>query len=164
MSILKILYFPNKLLKKKASLVSKIDRDINKIINDMFETMYISKGIGLAATQVSINKCIIVIDISKKHNQQLVLINPKIIKRTGKIIMEESCLSIPNISAPVIRSEKIILQSLNYYGKLFELQAESLLSVCIQHEIDHLNGLLFIDRLSLSKKNYIRNIINHNLY
>ncbi|MCV2499960.1 MAG: peptide deformylase [Candidatus Lightella neohaematopini] len=163
MSILKILYYPNRKLKQKANLVSNIDHDINKIVNDMFETMYFAKGIGLAATQVSINKCIVVIDISKKHNQQLILINPKIIKRIGKIIMEEGCLSIPNISAPVIRSEKIILQSLDCYGRLFELQAESLLSVCIQHEIDHLNGLLFIDRLSLSKQNYIKNIINHNL-
>ncbi|MCV2502191.1 MAG: peptide deformylase [Candidatus Lightella neohaematopini] len=163
MSILKILYYPNRKLKQKANLVSNIDHNINKIINDMFETMYLAKGIGLAATQVNINKCIIVIDISKKHNQQLILINPKIIKRIGKIIMEEGCLSIPNISAPVIRSEKIILQSLDCYGRLFELQAESLLSVCIQHEIDHLNGLLFIDRLSLSKQNYIKNIIDHNL-
>ncbi|MCV2506097.1 MAG: peptide deformylase [Candidatus Lightella neohaematopini] len=163
MSILKILYYPNKKLKKKANLVYKIDRNINKIINDMFETMYLANGIGLAATQVNINKCIVVIDISKKRNQQLILINPKIIKKFGKIIMEESCLSIPNISAPVIRSEKIILQSLDYYGKQFELHAESLLSVCIQHEIDHLNGLLFIDRLSLSKKNYIKNIIARNL-
>ncbi|MCV2508334.1 MAG: peptide deformylase, partial [Candidatus Lightella neohaematopini] len=132
MSILKILYYPNRKLKQKANLVSNIDYNINKIINDMFETMYLAKGIGLAATQVNINKCIIVIDISKKHNQQLILINPKIIKRIGKIVMEEGCLSIPNISAPVIRSEKIILQSLDCYGRLFELQAESLLSVCIQ--------------------------------
>ncbi|MCV2518590.1 MAG: peptide deformylase [Candidatus Lightella neohaematopini] len=163
MSILKILYYPDRKLKQKANLVSDIDHDINKIISDMLETMYFAKGIGLAATQVNINKCIIVIDISKKHNQQLILINPKIIKRIGKIVMEEGCLSIPNISAPVIRSEKIILQSLDCYGKLFELQAESLLSVCIQHEIDHLNGLLFIDRLSLSKQNYIKSIIDHNL-
>ncbi|MCV2525122.1 MAG: peptide deformylase [Candidatus Lightella neohaematopini] len=163
MSRLKILYYPNRKLKQKANLVSNIDYNINKTINDMFETMYFAKGIGLAATQVNINKCIIVIDISKKHNQQLILINPKIIKRIGKIIVEEGCLSIPNVSAPIIRSEKIILQSLDCYGKLFELQAESLLSVCIQHEIDHLNGLLFIDRLSLSKQNYIKNIINSNL-
>ncbi|MCV2525931.1 MAG: peptide deformylase [Candidatus Lightella neohaematopini] len=163
MSRLKILYYPNRKLKQKANLVSNIDYNINKTINDMFETMYFAKGIGLAATQVNINKCIIVIDISKKHNQQLILINPKIIKRIGRIVVEEGCLSIPNVSAPIIRSEKIILQSLDCYGKLFELQAESLLSVCIQHEIDHLNGLLFIDRLSLSKQNYIKNIIDSNL-
>lgn len=148
MSILQILYYPDIKLRKTARPVFCISSDIQKIISDMFETMYFYKGIGLAATQVNINQQIIVIDLYKKNQKKLVFINPCIIYKTGSISIEESCLSIPKIQEIVPRSKTIKVQSLNEYGKLFEIEANDLLSICIQHEIDHLMGKLFIDYLS----------------
>lgn len=148
MSILKILYYPDKRLRKIANPVFSISNDTKNIINDMFETMYFYQGIGLAATQVNINQQIIVIDLHKKNQQQLVFINPSIIQKTGSISIEESCLSIPKIHGVIPRSKKIKVQSLNENGESFNIEANNLLSICIQHEIDHLIGKLFIDYLS----------------
>lgn len=148
MSILKILYYPDERLRKIAHPVFSISNDIKKIIKDMFDTMYFNKGIGLAATQVNINQQIIVIDLYKEDHKRLVLINPSIIKKTGLTSITESCLSIPKIHEVIPRSKKITVQSLNENGKLFKINAKNLLSICIQHEIDHLIGKLFIDYLS----------------
>lgn len=148
MSILKILSYPDERLRKIANPVFSISCNTKKIINDMFETMYFYKGIGLAATQVNINQQIIVIDLYKENKKRLVLINPTIIQKMGSISIEESCLSIPKIYETITRSETIKIQSLNEHGELFEIKASNLLSICIQHEIDHLIGKLFIDYLS----------------
>lgn len=155
MSILKILQYPDKRLRNIAKVVNKIDKKILSIINNMFETMYCSNGIGLAATQVNINMKIIVIDVSEKKNQPLVLINPIIMDKIGLINTEEGCLSIPNQRAYINRFAKITVKALNKYGENFYLNAENILSVCIQHEIDHLIGKLFIDYLSSIKRKII---------
>ncbi|MFI4819033.1 MAG: peptide deformylase [Enterobacterales bacterium] len=153
MSILKILHYPNINLRKIAKIVNLFDNNIISIINNMFETMYYFNGIGLAATQVNINKRIIVIDILKKKNSKLILINPEIIQVKGITKSNERCLSIPNISGLIQRYKKIKLKAKNYKGKYFKLYACNLLSICIQHEIDHLIGKLFIDYFN---KKYIK--------
>ncbi|URJ27972.1 peptide deformylase [Candidatus Blochmannia vicinus (nom. nud.)] len=148
MSILEILRYPDERLRKIADPVIAVSNNIRQIVNDMFDTMYFNKGIGLAATQVNIQQQIIVIDLCIKNKQRLVLINPNIIKRTGIISMAESCLSIPQIHEIVPRSETIIVRSLDQHGNKFEIEANNLLAICIQHEVDHLYGKLFIDYLS----------------
>ncbi|MGK2896969.1 MAG: peptide deformylase [Candidatus Makana argininalis] len=160
MSIFKILQYPDLKLRKISNVVDLINNNIRIIINNMFETMYHFNGIGLAATQVNINKRIIIIDILKKKNSKLVLINPEIIKTKGIIKSHEGCLSIPNISGSVTRYKNIKLKAKNYKGKYFELYACNLLSICIQHEIDHLIGKLFIDYFN--KKFLKNNILNIN--
>lgn len=145
MVILKILKYPDKRLRKIAQPVKKINKKIKKIIHNMFETMYENKGIGLAATQVNIHLKIIVIDIMKKKYQPLILINPKKIKEKGIIKIEEGCLSIPEKKKIITRSKKIEILALNYYGEKIKIIAKSLLSICIQHEMDHLIGKLLID-------------------
>lgn len=148
MTLLKILYYPDVRLRKIAKLVKNVNAEIQFIIKNMFETMYKKNGIGLAATQVNIHKKIVVIDILEKKFKKLVLINPVILKSNGLISLNEGCLSIPNRNFFVPRFQWIKIQALNFYGEKFELEAENLLSVCIQHEIDHLNGKLFIDYIS----------------
>lgn len=148
MSILQIISYPDERLRKIASPVFFISNNTKKIIHDMFETMYFHKGIGLAATQVNISQQIIVVDLYKEHQKRLVFINPSIIEKTGSISIEESCLSIPKIHETIPRSKKIKVKSLNEHGEFFEIEANNLLSICIQHEIDHLIGKLFIDYLS----------------
>lgn len=149
MSILKILYYPDQRLRNIATAVSKISQNTKKIITDMFDTMYFAQGIGLAATQVNIHQQIIVIDLNLNNNhQQLVLINPIIIERSGIINGIEGCLSIPKIRETISRSKKITINALDQYGNKFNMEANNLLSICIQHEIDHLLGKLFIDYLS----------------
>lgn len=155
MSILKILKYPDKRLRITAKYVKKIDYKILAIINDMFDTMYYANGIGLAATQVNINMQIVVIDVSEKQNQPLVLVNPIILEKNGLISTEEGCLSIPNQRAYINRFETIKINALNHNGEKFFLCAKNILSVCIQHEVDHLMGKLFIDHLSLIKKKII---------
>ncbi|CAL4043289.1 Peptide deformylase [Buchnera aphidicola (Phyllaphis fagi)] len=145
MSFLKILKYPDKRLRRSAQPVNKINKKIHKIIHNMFETMYQEKGIGLAATQVNINLKIIVIDKISKYYDTLVLINPKKIYEYDKISTTEGCLSLPGIKKEITRSKHITIQALNYYGKKITLQAKSLLSICIQHEMDHLIGKLLID-------------------
>ncbi len=145
MSILKILIYPNKNLRKKTKPVKNFNSNLKKNIKNMFETMYFYKGIGLAATQVNIKKSIIVIDLSINKNKKLILINPKIKEKNGITNIQESCLSIPNLQLKINRSKFIILETFNIKGKKIIIKAKGLLSICIQHEIDHLNGKLFID-------------------
>lgn len=174
MSILKILHFPDERLRKSAQPVENIDENIKCIIDDMFDTMYAEEGIGLAATQVNIHKQIIIIHIfedrdysenTESYNSPLVLINPSLLEESGTTGIEEGCLSISGIRARVTRSEKIKIMALDRNGKSFTLEANGLLSICIQHEMDHLKGKLFIDYLSSLKLQRIKKKIEkkHNL-
>lgn len=147
MSILKILCYPDIRLRKIAKPVVNVDRHIRHIIDNMLVTMYAKEGIGLAATQVDIHEQIIVIDISKTQDQSLVLINPRLLYTSGEIIFNEGCLSIPNQQALITRANIIQIEALNYFGKYIKFVANSLLAICIQHELDHLVGKLFIDYL-----------------
>ncbi|HEB94021.1 MAG TPA: peptide deformylase [Gammaproteobacteria bacterium] len=156
MSVLNILHFPDPLLRQKAKPVTTVDAGIRRIVDDMFETMYKAPGIGLAAVQVNILKRIIVIDISEDRNQPLCLINPEIIKATGSEKSEEGCLSVPGIYEQVRRAEHIRVRALDREGQAIILETDDLLAVCIQHEIDHLDGKLFVDHLSALKRNRIR--------
>ncbi|VFP85067.1 Peptide deformylase [Buchnera aphidicola (Cinara splendens)] len=146
MSIHKILQFPDHRLRIKSKPIKKINQKIVNIINDMFDTMYANNGIGLAAPQINIPKQIITISSIPPHKSELILINPIILKKNKKYIYtQEGCLSIPEKTAKINRSSYIKIQAFNHLGKLFILEARSLLSICIQHEIDHLTGTLFID-------------------
>ncbi len=145
MSILKILIYPNKKLRQKTKKVIKFDKNLKNIVSNMFETMYFYKGIGLAAIQTNINKSIIVINITKKKNEGLLLINPQIIQKEGTIETQEGCLSIPNFFYYIKRFNFLYLIARNINGKKITLKTKGLLSVCIQHEIDHIKGKLFID-------------------
>jgi len=154
--ILNILKYPDKRLRTIAKPVVSVDETIKQQVKDMFETMYEAPGIGLAATQVSFHKRIIVIDISDQCNEPICLINPEVIEKSGEIQWEEGCLSVPDYYENVIRANDIKVQALNQHGKTFELEASEMLSVCIQHEIDHLNGILFVDHLSKLKQKRLK--------
>jgi peptide deformylase len=154
---LDILHFPDPRLRNKAVPVSEVTDEIRMLIDNMFETMYNAPGIGLAATQVNVTKRVVVIDVSLQNNDPLCLINPEILAQgEGVVQTEEGCLSVPDIFEPVQRVEEIRVRALDRNGKPFELEASGLLAVCIQHEIDHLNGRLFVDYLSGLKKERIR--------
>ena len=156
MAILDILEFPDNRLRKIARPVETVDASIRKIVSDMFETMYDAPGIGLAATQVNIQKRIVVIDISEEKNTPFCMINPEIISLEGTEESEEGCLSVPGFFETVKRAERVGINALNRDGNAFELEIDGLLSVCIQHEIDHLEGKLFVDYLSSLKRQRIR--------
>ncbi len=156
MSHLTILHFPDERLRTVAKPVEQVDKCLRKVIDDMFETMYEAPGIGLAATQVNFHQRLIVIDISEEHNQPLVFINPEILEKEGVEEMDEGCLSVPGIYEKVQRAEKVKVRALDRNGEPFELQADGLLAVCIQHEIDHLDGKLFVDYLSNLKRQRIK--------
>jgi peptide deformylase len=156
MAILDILHYPDKRLRTVAKPVEKVDASIKKLVDDMFETMYLAPGIGLAATQVNVHQQIIVIDISQEKNQPLCLINPEIIAKEGTESCDEGCLSVPEIYESVERAEKITVKALDQNGDEYTLQADDLLAVCIQHEMDHLQGTLFVDYLSPLKQQRIR--------
>ncbi|NHB94303.1 peptide deformylase [Photorhabdus cinerea] len=156
MPVLQILHYPDERLRTIAASVEKVDAKIQSIIDDMFETMYAEEGIGLAATQVDIHQRIVVIDVSETRNERLVLINPELLEKSGETGIEEGCLSIPDQRALVPRAEKVRIRALNYDGQSFELQANGLLAICIQHEMDHLIGKLFVDYLSPLKRQRIR--------
>jgi peptide deformylase len=156
MSILEILTFPDPRLRNHAEPVKLVDDAVRQIVDDMFETMYAAPGIGLAAIQVNIRQRIIVIDISEEKDQPLCLINPEILARSGEEQMEEGCLSVPGFYEPVTRAERIRVRAMNRDGESFELEADGLLAVCIQHEIDHLDGKLFVDYVSALKRQRIR--------
>lgn len=156
MAILDILHYPDTRLRTKAQPVESVDEEIHKLVEDMFETMYKAPGIGLAATQVNVHKQVVVIDISEDHDQPLVLINAEIIKKDGEETMNEGCLSVPEVSEPVTRAAEITVRMLDLEGKPHEFEADGLLAVCIQHELDHLDGKLFVDYLSRLKINRIR--------
>lgn len=156
MAILDILHYPDTRLRTKAEPVKQVDASIKKIVDDMFETMYQAPGIGLAATQVDIHQQIVVIDISKEKNEPLCFINAKIIEKEGEETCQEGCLSVPEYFAEIKRAEKIKVQALDQYGKEFELEADEMLAVCIQHELDHLKGKLFVDYLSPMKQQRVK--------
>lgn len=156
MAILDILHFPDPRLRKHAQPVAEVDDEIRRIVDDMFETMYAAPGIGLAATQVNVQKQIIVIDVSKDQNEPHVLINPEIVSRDGEEEMEEGCLSVPGYYETVQRAERIRVRALDRDGQAFELETDDLLAVCIQHEMDHLAGKLFVDYLSPLKRQRIQ--------
>jgi peptide deformylase len=156
MARLNILHFPDPRLRKPAVPVDAIDDEVRRLIDDMFETMYAAPGIGLAANQVNIQKRIIIIDVSEQKNQPLVLINPALLECDGEEEMEEGCLSVPGFQELVRRAERVRVSALDRNGEPFEIETGGLLAVCIQHEIDHLNGKLFVDYLSSLKRNWIR--------
>lgn len=156
MSSLEILTFPDARLRNKANPVARVDNDIRRIVDDMFQTMYEAPGIGLAAIQVGIPLRIVVIDISEHRDSPLCFINPEILSREGAVQTEEGCLSVPGFYEPVERAERVEARALDREGTAFEVAAKGLLAVCIQHEIDHLDGKLFVDYLSSLKRQRIR--------
>ncbi len=152
MALLEILHYPDKRLRTVAEPVEVVDDSIRSLVDDMFETMYAAPGIGLAATQVNVHKRVIVMDISAEKNEPLCLINPQIIESDGVEQTEEGCLSVPDIFETVERAERVVVKALDRDGKEFTLEADGLLAVCIQHEMDHLLGNLFVDYLSPLKQ------------
>ncbi len=156
MSILTILEFPDKRLRTVAAEVTTIDASIKNLVDDMLETMYAAKGVGLAATQVNVHKRVIVMDVSEDKNEPICLINPEIVEKDGVEESEEGCLSVPGFFEKVSRAEHIKIKALNRDGESFEMEASDLLAVCIQHEMDHLQGKLFVDYLSPFKRNRIK--------
>jgi len=156
MAALNILRYPDPRLYKRAAPVAQVNEEIRTLVRDMAETMYAAPGIGLAATQVDVHKQLIVIDTSEARDSLLVLINPEIVSREGVQCCEEGCLSLPGIYEPVERSERITVRALNADGKEFSLEAEKLLAICIQHEMDHLEGKVFVDYLSRLKQQRIK--------
>lgn len=156
MALLDILHYPDKRLRSQAKPVAAVDETIRKLVDNMFETMYDAPGIGLAATQVNVHQQVIVIDISPDKDQPLCLINPAIVASEGVEETEEGCLSVPDIYETVQRCENVTVKALDRDGNEFTLQADGLLAVCIQHEMDHLAGKLFVDYLSPLKQQRLR--------
>jgi len=156
MAILNILHYPDERLHKVAAPVTAITPQIQTLIDDMAETMYAAPGIGLAATQVDVHKRVIVIDISEERNNLLVLINPVIVSSDGTETREEGCLSVPGIYEKVTRAERVRVEALDRLGQPLAFDADGLLAVCVQHEIDHLNGKVFVEHLSRLKQTRIR--------
>lgn len=156
MALLDILHYPDKRLRTVASSVDVVDDSIRTLIDDMFETMYEAPGIGLAATQVDVHKRVIVMDLSPEKDDPRCFINPEIIESDGVEITEEGCLSVPDIYETVERAEHIVVKSLDRDGKEITVEADGLLAVCIQHEMDHLVGKLFVDYLSPLKQQRVR--------
>jgi peptide deformylase len=154
--ILPILCYPDKKLRTVAKAVAMVDDAIKTQVKNMFETMYDAPGIGLAATQVDFHQRIIVIDVSDDQSNPLCLINPEIIEKSGEIEWEEGCLSVPNYYESVKRSNDISVRALDQHGNEFEIEASEILAVCIQHEIDHLNGILFVDHISKLKQKRLK--------
>ncbi len=156
MAILDILHFPDPRLRREAKPVKEVDKAIHRLVDDMFETMYDAPGIGLAAPQVNVSKRIVVVDVSEGRDSPLCLINPNIVERRGDEEMEEGCLSVPGVYETVHRAEWVRVEAIDRDGKPFQLETDGLLAVCIQHELDHLKGKLFVDYLSSLKRQRIR--------
>jgi peptide deformylase len=156
MAILKILQYPDERLHKVAKKVAQVNETTRKLVRDMAETMHAAPGVGLAATQVDVHERIIVIDISETHDQLKVFINPEIIASSGVSDCEEGCLSVPGIYEKVNRAEKITVRALDEKGEIFTMDVKGLLAVCIQHEMDHLIGKVFVEYLSQLKQIRIR--------
>ena len=152
MSLLPVLRYPDPRLYKKASPVLQINEDILALVRDMAETMYAAPGVGLAATQVDVHKQVIVMDTSETRDALLVLVNPEILAREGSQFCEEGCLSVPGVYEPVERAEWIHVRAMGLDGRLFEFESEKLQAVCIQHEMDHLDGILMIDHMPRWKR------------
>lgn len=156
MARLPILEYPDPRLRITAEPVTKVDAEIKNLVSDMLETMYAAPGIGLAATQVDVHLRILVIDISDDRNEPYCFINPEIVSREGKTTGEEGCLSVPDIYESVERAESITVKALDREGQPLELDADGLLAICVQHEIDHLDGKLFVDYLSELKRQRLK--------
>jgi peptide deformylase len=156
MAILDVLSFPDERLRTVAKPVEEVNDEIKQLVSDMFETMKDENGIGLAATQVNRHVQVVVMDVSEEQNEPRVFINPVITHKDGTTISEEGCLSVPGNYAKVERAEAITVKALNEKGDTFELEADGLLAICVQHELDHLKGKLFIDYLSPLKRQRIR--------
>lgn len=154
--LLPILHYPDKRLRTVAKPVETVDESTRELVKNMFETMYDAPGIGLAATQINHHQRIIVIDTTEDKSNPICLINPEIIEKDGEIDWEEGCLSVPNYYDCVKRANHIKVRALNEQGESFELEADELLGVCIQHEIDHLDGILFVDHLSKLKQRRLK--------
>jgi len=156
MAIMPILHFPDPRLREPTTEITEVDDKVRALIDDMLETMYDAPGIGLAAPQVNVHKKLIVIDISDDKTAPMSLINPQIVTAEGLELMEEGCLSVPGIYEQVERAERVQVRALDRNGSMLEFEADGLLAVCIQHEIDHLDGKLFVDYLSVLKQKRIR--------
>ena len=156
MALLPILRYPDSRLHTVAAPVARVDDQIRKLVADMAETMYEAPGIGLAATQVDVHKRIVVIDVSEDKSGLMALINPEILERSGEQVCEEGCLSVPGIYEKVSRAERVKVRALNENGESFEFEADGLLAVCVQHEIDHLDGKVFVEYLSQLKLGRIK--------
>lgn len=163
MAKLPILTFPNPRLRTKAKPVREVDEKVRQLVADMFETMYAAPGIGLAATQVDVPLRVVVIDVSDTNDAPLCLINPEILDLSGVEQMDEGCLSVPGFYESVSRAERVRVRALDRDGKPFEIETDGLLAVCIQHEIDHLDGKLFVDYLSSLKRQRIRRRLEKDL-
>ncbi len=156
MALLNILKYPDERLHTVAKPVGEIDDRIRTLVADMTETMYEARGIGLAATQVNVHERVVVMDLSEERNELRVFINPTITVKEGETTYEEGCLSVPGIYDAVTRAERITVEALNIDGKPFKLEADGLLAICVQHELDHLNGKVFVEHLSALKQNRIK--------
>ena len=156
MAIRTILHYPDPRLRQVAQPVTAVDDEIHRLVDDMAETMYAAPGIGLAAVQINVGLRVLVIDLSETHNALQVFINPEILQRDGKQVFEEGCLSVPGIYDEVERAQHVRIRALNRDGQPFELDANGLFATCIQHEIDHLDGKVFVDYLSRLKQTRIR--------
>lgn len=156
MALLNILQYPDERLHTVAKPVAEIDERIRTLVADMFETMYEARGIGLAATQVNVHERVVVMDLSEEQNEPRVFINPIIIHKDGQTTYEEGCLSVPGIYDTVTRAERVTVEALDEKGEKFTLEADGLLAICIQHELDHLAGKVFVEYLSTLKQNRIK--------
>jgi len=156
MALLNVLRYPDPRLYRKAAAVERVDEEIRALVRDMAETMYAAPGIGLAATQVDVHKRVIVIDTSESRDQLLALINPELVRCEGMQYCEEGCLSLPGIYEPVERAERVTVKALGLDGEPFTQDADKLLAICIQHEMDHLEGKVFVDYLSRLKQQRIK--------
>lgn len=156
MALLNILHYPDERLHTVAKPVAEVDERIRKLVADMAETMYEARGIGLAATQVNVHERVIVMDLSENRSELRVLINPVIIEKNGETVYEEGCLSVPGIYDKVTRAESVTVEALNERGEKYTLEADGLLAICIQHEMDHLNGKVFVEYLSRLKQDRIK--------
>ena len=156
MAIRKILHYPDPRLRRKALPVDTVDDETRTLIDDMAETMYQAPGMGLAAPQIDVSKRVLVLDISEARNDLRVFVNPELLTQEGEQTMEEGCLSVPGVYEEVTRAEKVTVRALGRDGKPFELEADGLLATCVQHEIDHLDGKLFVDYLSRLKQQRVR--------
>lgn len=156
MAIRKIIYLPDPRLRKISSPIETFDEKLHTLIDDMFDTMYDARGVGLAAPQIGINIRLSVVDVIGDKSQKLVLVNPEIIASEGQIEYQEGCLSVPGVYDKIYRAEKVTLRAQDKHGNFYEMEADGLLGECFQHEIDHLNGKLFVDALSPLKRNLAR--------
>jgi peptide deformylase len=156
MALLTILEFPDPRLRTRAQPVEQVDDALRRLADDMLETMYAAPGIGLAATQVDVHRRLVVIDVSEAKDQALVLYNPVILEKTGSQVYQEGCLSVPGIYADVERADRVRVSALDRNGRAIEFEADGLLAVCIQHELDHLEGKVFVDYLSNFKREQVR--------